>query len=52
MNPNCQCSKCKAEFYATGFNIMLVLSGGADCPNCGKKEGINIVVAEIKKRKK
>jgi len=43
-----QCKNCKSVFMVTGLNSTLVLSGGADCPKCGKKYGVNIIIAERK----
>jgi hypothetical protein len=43
--PNCACSGCNTHFHASGNQLLLVLTGGADCPKCGKKDGIDMLVA-------
>jgi Zn finger protein HypA/HybF involved in hydrogenase expression len=49
MKPNCECSNCHAKFKVTGFNMVLVLTGGADCPNCGGINKLNTLIAERQK---
>ena len=47
----CQCHNCKASFEAEGSAAFEVLTGGKDCPECGTKCGIDIVIAERKGKK-
>lgn len=44
-----KCKKCGTVFEVTGTKTLLVLTGGLDCPECGKEFGVNIVIAEMKK---
>ncbi|MCJ7570440.1 MAG: hypothetical protein MUO82_00970 [Candidatus Thermoplasmatota archaeon] len=41
-----QCEICKQTFKTSGNgkNMLMVLSGGLDCPECKTKNGIKIVL--------
>ena len=47
-----KCSNCNNIFQVTGTNILMVLSGGLDCPECKTENGINLITARKKDKKK